>query len=223
MTTPRLIAFIAIALGFVGCAEMPRPEVTLAGPFFTPTNIKAISARMPEDIRRVLVLPIATCGPILAEENLTNLNTAIATELGRTARFEVVTVTRDELATLSGKRQLSSVEALPTSVAQKLFTPNNSYAVDAVLFVDLTTYSPYPPLNVGLRTKLARIRDQQIIWAADLIYDAALPTVANSARRHAKNLKNDAGPTDLSHTILQSPSRFTAYAAAATFDTLPTR
>jgi hypothetical protein len=104
-----------------------------------------------------------------------------------------------------------------------LFNIYNQYAADAVLFVDVTAYSPYPPLALGLRTRLAPIRETEILWATDLHFSAADPSVANSARRHALSLAKSSGPADLSHTILQNPTRFAGYAAAATFATLPPR
>jgi hypothetical protein len=61
------------------------------------------------------------------------------------------------------------------------------------------------------------------MWAADNVFSATNPAVANSARRHALKLGRDRGPGDLSHTILQSPSRFAAYALHETFATLPNR
>jgi hypothetical protein len=177
---------------------------------------------MPAEVRRVVVLPVSG-GPTLTEETLLSLDEVCQSELNRTGRFEVVPLTRDALAAIAGVRQISSVEKLPVVLIEKLLNIYNSYGADAILFIDVTTYSPYPPLKLGLRTKLARVSDGEIIWAADNVFNAAEVPVANSARHHAEALGTDRGKTDLSHTILQNTQRFAGYAAAATFLTLPPR
>ncbi len=119
-----------------------------------------------------------------------------------------------------GKSAIASVEELPSGFFEKL---GKAYGADAILFTDVTTFSAYPPLALGLRMKLARISDRVIWWAADNVFSAAEPAVSNSARRHALKVGADRGPGDLSHTILQNPSRFAGYALAETFGTLPAR
>ena len=224
MTSLRLLLLAALVLGHFGCAQLPvKRDGAKSGPFFTPANVTTNAPRLPADIRRVLLLPISADGLGIPEENLARLDAAFLTELNRAARFEVVTLTRDELAHVTGSRQLNSTSPLPPGFIDRLFNIYNQYAADAALFVDLTAWSPYPPLTIGIRTRLAPIRESQILWAADNNFSAADPAVANSARRHALSLAKSSGPTDLSHTILQNPTRFASYAAAATFETLPPR
>lgn len=207
-----LIAFLA------GCSELPKRDPAKDGPFFTPSNVTH-QGRLPIELRRVLTLP-ASGGPQMSEESLERIDRSIVEELTRTGRFEVAAITRDELHRLFGIRAISSIEPLPHDFFEKLA---KLYAADGVLFTDVTVFSPYPPLNLGLRFKLGRLIDHQIVWAADNVFSAANPSVANAARRHALKLGADRGPGDLSHTILQNPARFAAYAAAASFDALPPR
>jgi hypothetical protein len=208
-------------LALFGCSSVMKPRDAVTGPFFAPTNIRA-AAKIPAEVRRVVVLPVAG-GPSLTEETLNVLDSVIQAELNKTGKFEVVPLTRDDLAKMTGSRQINSVEKLPTALIDKLFNIYNPYSADAVLLVDVTAYSPYTPLVLGLRTKLARVTDGDIIWAADNVFSASDPTVANSARKHAETLGSDRGPTNLNHTILQNPQRFAGYVAAATFQTLPPR
>jgi hypothetical protein len=222
MTSLRFLLLAAFTLGLFGCAQLPKRDGAKAGPFFTPTNVKSSVPTLPANIRRVLLLPISAEGIALSEESLNRLDATFLAELNRTARFEVVTLTRDELARVTGARQIGSAAPLPAGFIDRLFNIYNEYAADAVLFVDLTAYSPYPPLLLGVRAKLAPVRESEILWAADLSFSAAEPAVANSARRHALTLAS-ATPANLSHTILQNPTRFAGYAAAATFATLPPR
>jgi len=206
---------------FAGCSSLTKQDGAVTGPFYTPSNVRAI-ASIPPEVRRVMILPVAG-GPALTEETLNKLDAICLAELTRTARFEVVPLTRNALAEITGLRQISSVDKIPNVLIDKFFNLHNTYGADAILFVDVTTYSPYPPLLLGLRTKLARANDGEIIWATDNVFSTADPTVANSARHHAATLGTDRGPTNLNHTILQNPQRFAGYVAAATFLTLPPR
>jgi hypothetical protein len=222
MTILRITIFSLAALALAGCSSvLPKTDSAVAGPFYVPSNVKAV-AKIPAEVRRVIVLPVAG-GPALAEETLLSLDAVCQAALTRTGKFEVVPLSRDKLAEITGNRQISSVDKLPAVLIDKLFNIYNAYGADAVLFIDVTTYSAYPPLLLGLRTKLARVTDGEIIWAADNVFAAAEPAVANSARHHALALGADHGLSDLSHTILQNPQRFAGYVAAATFLTLPPR
>jgi hypothetical protein len=168
MTTLRIAASTLLALALASCSSLsvlPKPDGAVAGPFYVPKNVKAVS-QIPANVRRVIVLPVAG-GPELTEETLLKLDAVCQTELNRTAKFEVVPLSRDKLAELTGSRQISSVDKIPVVLIDKLFNIYNSYGAEAVLFIDATTYSAYPPLVLGLRTKLARVTDGEIIWAAD--------------------------------------------------------
>ena len=207
-----------LLLALMGCAELPKVDSAKAGPFYTPSNVTRLG-RLPAEIRRVLVLPVFG-GPEITEESLERISRAVFEELNRTGRFETATLARTEFQRLAGVRTLSSLDPIPPDLIQKLA---KAYAADGILFTDVTAFSPYPPLSLGLRMKLASVSDQQILWAADNLFSAADPAVANSARRYALKLGADRGPGDLSHTILQNPTRFATYAAAATFEALPPR
>lgn len=221
MSQLRITLLALLASLLAGCSALPVREGTVQGPFYTPANVTGLP-KIPAEIRRVIVLPVAG-GPQLTEETLIALDGVCLAELNRTAKFEVVPLSREALFSLTGKRQIGSVEKIPAILLEKLLTLNNAYGADAVLFVDVTVYSPYIPLTIGLRTKLARTSNSEIIWAADNVFSSSEPPVANSARQHAERLGIDRGLTNLSHTILQNPARYAGYAAAATFATLPPR
>lgn len=174
---------------------------------------------MPAGIRRVLLLPISV-GSVAPIETAKTLDSVLVVALQNEQRFETVVLTREECRWAFGREEFSSVEALPHGFLEKLAA---TYAVDAVLFVDLTAYQAYRPQTIGLRSKLATVRDVRLVWSFDEIISATDPAVANSVRR--QYLKNDRGaqPLDLSPAALQSPSRFAAFAAQAMYRTLPPR
>ena len=213
----RLWPFALLPL-LAGCRTPSEFDRARTGPFFLPTNFQA-AARIPEEIRRVVVLPVADDGR-LPEDTLDNLDTTLQTALGHAQRFELVPLSRPACARLAGARAIRSVDALPHDFLTRLIA---DYAADAVLFVDVTSYSPYPPLILGLRTKLVRTDNSSILWSFDTIFSAKDPSVVNAARRHWLDTAPAGTPADFSVTALQSPQRFAAYAASAAFATLPRR
>ncbi|HEU5081149.1 MAG TPA: hypothetical protein VFT72_18195 [Opitutaceae bacterium] len=210
---------LALVLICAGCSALPHSDPAKSGPFFTPRNVTVNTPRLPALVRRVTVLPVHGLRE-MTEDSVNRVNEAVVTQLNQTGRFEVVTLTPDNLRSLIGQPSLGSADALPHDLLEKVKKTSGS---DAVLFTDVTAYSPYPPLTIGLRMKLVELSTGTILWAADNIFAASDPSVANSARHFAFKLGSDRGPADLSHTVLQNPSRFCAYAADATFETLPPR
>ena len=95
------------------------------------------------------------------------------------------------------------------------------FAVDAVMFVEFTAFTAYRPLTLGVRAKLAVVADSHLVWAFDNIFAAENPAVANSARRFFAASDRREVPGDLTPAVLQSPSRFAEYVAAAMYATLP--
>jgi hypothetical protein len=209
---------LALLLLPAGCRTPSEFDSARNGPFFTPTNFQA-TARMPAEIRRVLVLPVADDGR-LPEDTLDSLDTVLQAALGSAQRFEVVPLSRPACARLTGARAIRSVETLPHDFLARIVA---DYAADAVLFTDVTTYSPYPPLALGLRAKLVRTDNAAILWAFDTIFSARDTSVVNAARRHWLDTAPAGTPADFSVTALQSPQRFAAYATSAAFATLPPR
>jgi hypothetical protein len=211
----RLLFSVACATLLAGCADVAFVDPLRQGPFFTPTNF--VGEPSLGGIRRVVLLPV--CGGDLAPvEAVAAFDTVFASALQRENRFEVVRLTRDECQRKFRASEFSSSAALPHNFLRTL---REEFAVDAVLFVDLTAFNAYRPLSLGLRGKLAAIDGSRLVWTFDNVFSADDPAVANSARRHFQGSDQGGVPADLSPGVLQSPSRFAGYAAAAMFATLP--
>jgi hypothetical protein len=164
----------------------------------------------------VVVLPVWS-GEGIRSESAAALDDVFLTALQQEKRFEVVSLSREECRRRYRVEALSSASTLPADLFANL---KREFAADAVMFIDLTAYNPYKPLTLGLRGKLASIDGARMIWTFDNVFSTEVPAAANSARRHF--LDQDKGvPADLTRTVLQSPSRFAAYAGAAMFGTLP--
>jgi hypothetical protein len=189
-----------------GCASTGRDLADQAKQkaYFSPKNHHG-EARLPATVRRVLLLPVSG-GGIVPEDTATALENVLATELLRHARFEVVRLSRTECLQRFGAHEYS-----------------RAYAVEAVLFVDVTAYRAYRPLALGLRAKLATVESTRLLWTFDEVFDSDDVAVTNSVKRYYETGGAGRGPLDGAHGALQSPNRFAAYVAAATFDTLPPR
>lgn len=210
------VALIATLLFSAGCATPDYNDPARSGPFFTPTNHNGVLS-LPADLRRVLLLPVSGTG-VTTPEMAATLDPVFAAALQKENRFEVVTLSREDCRRKFGVEELSSSAVLPRDFMAIL---HRDYAADAVLFVDLTTFSAYRPLSMGVRAKLASVGEVRLLWNFDTVFSAADAAVANSARRYLLKQDRSAAPADLSPAVLQSPSRFGSYVAAATFGTLP--
>jgi len=191
-------------------AKLPKAE-------YAPANHVGDTV-MPKTIRRVVLLPIAGDAASAPAENCAALDLLAVEALQRMNRFEVVPMSRDACRLHFGVEELSSVMPLPPDF---LAVIKHDYAADAVLFVDLTVYHPYIPVSLGLRSKLAVISGDRLVWSFDNLYSTDDPVVAASATRYLQGREPVILPAQLSTVTLQSPERFATYALATMFATLP--
>ncbi len=215
---PSLLAFACLASG--GCRSF-HPADTAIGPGHWVSNVHQANRKLAKDIRRVAVLPV-TCDRSDAdmEAGRETLDALIREELGKTRKFQVVTVLPEDLLAWTGRKSWTAEEVLPRTVLPVL---REKLGCDAVLFSRVTQFRPYPPLAVGLDLKLVVAGDAEQIWVLDEVFDAGDPSVAVSARRFHQD--RDPMPAALadSRTVLVSPTEFGRYAANAAFETLPAR
>ena len=209
-----LAILVPITLLFVGCMHPGYMDSARKGPHYAPTN--HLGEPSLGGIRRVVLLPVWG-GGVANEEAAAALDEVVLSALQHQNRFEVVTLPREIARRKFRSAAFSSAAALPHDLLNYLV---QEYAVEGVVFVDLTVYRPYPPLGIGLRAKLATTEGTRLIWTFDEVFSADDIRVANAARNHFLDLDRRV-PADMTHGVLQSPSRFTAYAAAAMFRTLP--
>ena len=204
-----LTAVLTVLLS--GCESMKKVAIIPPPPpqnYFSPAQGVAM--------RRVALLP--ACSEKYPGEFLRDVDAALNAELTKKSIFEVVPVTRPQLEALVGHRQISSVEALPAHLLEKL---RATYAVDGVVLTDVTSYSPYRPVSIGLRAKLVDASNGAIRWAFDYIFDSGNPAVAEAAKIYQRQFNSDALPVPSDGgTALISPGRFAKYVANQTYASL---
>jgi hypothetical protein len=179
------------------------PQVQLAN---------ARSRPLAPNIRRVLAFPLHV--PQIAGTDQRDLDNTFNTELNKHQRFEVVRISRDDLARLIGREEISSTEAFPADALAQL---KQRYAADAFLFTDITSYRPYRPMAIGVRSRLLEANTLRELWAVDTTLDAAHHEVQSAATSN--------GGSDGPHAglVLQSPRAYATFVAQQTFSTLPPR
>jgi len=230
---PGWFCCVIMAFLSVGCHILPPLPNTVQdmGPRYRPTNIYRQTNSLPTQIRRVAVLPLVTPGSTaFLEAGVEAMGPLLYAELEKCKRFEVISVSPEDLREWTGKSGWRADEPLPPDFFGRV---SAATGCDAILFCQLTRYEPYQPLAVGWKFYLvanlppgpssAKEVKDKILWCADEVLDAGEPGVANAARDYyGQHLRNEAPSAD-SSTILSSPARFGQYTLAALFGTLPER
>jgi len=211
---------IGMVLGTAGCGTVSRQlpgNPAKYGPVFTPHNTYG-ERSLPKTLRRVVILPVHG-GPFVPREISEALDRVFAAALEKQMRFEVVTLSRDQCQLSFGVSDIGSADPLPHDFLAIL---GQKFGADGVI-VDITAYQGYRPLLMGIRSKLANVADRRLIWSFDEEFSVLDPSVANGARRYYLGNADGPVPYDPTEGVLQSPTRFAAYAADAVFKTLPPR
>jgi hypothetical protein len=210
----RTIFLLAAAVfATTGCQSRKtayvKPEIDAPQSWFLPSGPG-------RPMRRVAILPAHH--PRLPGEVLKDVDIALNSELSKKAVFEVVPITRSMMELLTDRREISSVERVPGDFFRKL---RDQYGVDGVMFNDLTHYSPYRPVSLGVRSKLVDIESGSIHWASDVMLDSGNTDVAASARAYQKILGRDNFPVrNDGGTVLISPRFFAQFAAYSNYASL---
>lgn len=215
-----LLSLLSLLVFPPGCktASLNDP---VTGTGYRPQNYYRSLGNLPVNIRRVAVLPVTSDDtPSDLQYGRDLLEPVITEELAKTKKFEVITVTPEQLRAWTGRTSWRAEEPLPADFLKVL---KRALECDAVLFGRVSQYRAYPPLTVGFSFKLADVQSGDFIWAADEVFDSSEPSVVNSARRY--QLMREQLPSSLadSRSILNSPGGFGRYAANSVFETLPAR
>ena len=207
-----LAAIIAVFTGGCATLNLHRTAVAVAPP---PQNYFA-PATQAGQFRRVALLPMSS--GTFPDQTVRALDAAFLSELSKRGLFEIVPVSRAQMEALFGERQFSSTDTLPADALKRL---QERCGVDGVLFTDLTHFSPYRPVSMGVRTKLVAVTTGEIRWAFDCVFDAGNAAVAESAKRFQMTYSNEHQPlTTDGGSILLSPMRFAKYVANETYASL---
>ena len=204
-----------LALSAIGCRTLPGSPERQGAPGRQFSNV--FSTSLPASVRRVAMLPIYS--PQTIGDAQRDLDTIFSSELTKMLRFEVVPISRSDLAAYAHREQIASSDIVPPEVFAAI---REKSGADAVLFTDITHYRAYRPISIGVRAKLIDIRSLQPVWSIDSVLDSANSRVADAAREYGSDGSRSDRPAQ-SELVLQSPRRFGAFVAHQIFSTLPVR
>ena len=67
---------------------------------------------------------------------------------------------------------------------EQLLAARKILGVDAVLTGTVTSYTPYPHMAMGLQLKLIDLRDGQVVWAVEQVWDTADKATEQRIKRY---------------------------------------
>lgn len=206
----QLFAGIA-ALGFFSACKSTETKTEWIPPFTSSMETpKAYTVEALAAVRRVALLP-TWGGDLVRETELAQVDAAIRRSLQSLNQFEVIIVSRADMRGRFGDEAYSASGMLPSTLLQDVA---EATAADAILFLEITSISSYPPLNLGLKGRLEQLPAGGTLWAFDHYFDAGTPEVAQAARRASQ-------PTDPSAaSVLLSPSRFANFVTSVMAETM---
>jgi len=210
-----LVCFLTL-WGVVGCSTIKERITPVSVPEYTPTNI--YKADLPVEFIRVALLPMNLQGDFGQKAALDSIEGALQAELIKAKRFEVVTISKDELEQICGEESLSSQQKWPYELKKAL----EERQVDGVMLIELTHLRGYQPVALGLKMRLVSLQEGKTYWAVDELLDSANPMIYQGALNYDNGMRM--GKTSESKTIAfmqTSPTRFAHYAGELLFKTLP--
>jgi hypothetical protein len=208
------IAFVMTAILLAGCQT--TKNLAGLGDGGNPSKNFYIDPEAINRIERVVLMPVHA--PTVGLPFESEIDTVFASKLTAIRLFEVVTISREDLVRRFGKRSFNSAEPLSEVLFRYAAEASNA---DAVVMFDLTTYHPYQPIRIGIRSKMIDIKNQEVLWAVDELFDASSRKTAKRASNYERKSVSKFPASKQKGSILVSPMQFTGYAAEQCIDTLP--
>ena len=217
---PNRSWILAIGLILAGC-QTPKPSLPELGARFEPKNVYRAVDALPGNLQRVVLMPVTLSTPELATlDHRNQLAKILEEELRKTHRFEVIKATPEELRRGFGKDAFSAGEPLPADLLTRI---QSAHSADGVIFAQLASYRPFPPVAIGWELRLVTADQGGTLWSIDETFDASQAEVARSARDYFRGHHTGASELADPQSDLRSPSRFCRYTAQTVWQTLPKR
>ena len=92
---------------------------------------------------------------------------------------------------------------------------------NAILVGTITEFQPHPHMTIGLRLKLLDLKDGQLLWAFEQIWDTADKTTEDRIRRYFRSQTHSDRSPSKTHLLAASPIRFIKFVAFEVGQTFP--
>jgi len=117
----------------------------------------------------------------------------------------------------------SALGTAPEYTLEQLSVIRKTLNCNAVLTGTITQYQPYPHIVLGLRLKLVDLRDGQLLWGLEEVWDAADKTTENRIKKYFRS-QMQSGFSSLGEKLVAVSSlKFIRFVAYEVSQTLPTR
>ena len=165
------------------------------------------------NVRRIMVLPFHSEHGVSVDPG--EIRDAFVAELQKLRRFEVVPLTEaaredDILNTSIAHGRIS------TTAMVKLC---ERYSLDGLFIGSVTSWRPYKPPHLGLRTQLISVHAGAPVWGVDAMYDASDRSTISDLRHYVDRTQRDDGNLHDWELSLLSPSKFTNFVAHRVVET----
>lgn len=223
---PAPACLAAVLLLGSGCTAIRDSwDPTVRGPFHEVRNFYTAANNWQDDVQVVAVMPLVSGhGDDWSLQGVEHMQPVLTEELARFNQFEAVTITQRRLVALTGVKHVRPLEPLPNKFQEIIQHLNKEKGtrkvIDAVLFCELSTYRPYPPLAMGWKLHLYDLKSQQLVWAFDEVFNTGDPRLHNSVRRYMRDHRLTTMPNFREIMILSSPRALARYSLSAALETM---
>jgi len=220
------IIMLAILLAGTSCQSVRDSlDGSVMGPFYKPHNHHLINDDWSDDITVVAVMPLTSGrGDQWTEQGLELMQPVLTEELARFDLFEAITVTPVKLMALTGTPKVRPHDYLPNNFPAIIAALNKQRTdrkvCDAVLFCELDTFRPYPPMAMGWKFRLFDLRTGDLVWAFDEVFNVGMPRVNNSLRRYIRTQRMTHMDIFRDSQVIDSPRVLARYSLTTALETM---
>ncbi len=118
------------------------------------------------------------------------------------------------------KTQNRALRVSPTYTLKQLFAIRKTLNCNAILLGTITKYQPYPHMAIGLRLKLVDLKDGQLLWALEQIWDSADKTTEYRIKNYLQSQMRSGLAPFHEQLMAVSPLKFIKFAAHEVAETL---
>lgn len=117
------------------------------------------------------------------------------------------------------RAQNNTITGPPTNTFEELLAVRKALKCNAILTGTVTEYHPYPHMVIGLRLKLLDLRDGQLLWALEQVWDTADKKLEHQIKRYFESeMRSGFAPMREQLVVVSSLNfvKFVAHEVAAT-------
>ncbi len=222
---PAVLLLALLQYG-TGCQSISDSwDGSVMGPFHEPHNYHLSKGEWSDDITVVAIMPLTSGrGDQWTDLGLELMQPVLTEELARFDLFEAITITPEKLLALTGTLKVRAHEDLPNNfpaIITALDKQSTDRRVcDAVLFCEMDTFRPYPPMAVGWKFRLFSLDTGNLVWAFDEVFNVGDPRVNNSLRRYMRTQRMTHMDIFRDSLVIDSPRVLARYSLTTTLETM---